>query len=139
MSDISKISEDFKELAELKIQNTAQFKVITNLTKQNEELKEKIKHLESMMNKAVPTLVPLDNISTIESGEEPSIEISKLEILKLRNKSLVEQLTYEDSKRLEIYTKIINATKSGMKTIEIKAKQLSNADLLLSLEEGKSE
>lgn len=140
MSDnISKISEDFKELAELKIQNSAQFKVITNLTKQNEELKEKVKHLESMMNKAVPTLVPLENNSKIIGMNDPEVDICKMEILKLREKSLIDPLTFEDAKKLETFTKILNTAKSGIKTIEMRVKQLSNADLISSLESHKEE
>lgn len=137
--DIIKMSKDFKQIAELELQNKAQFKVITNLTKQNQELQDKVKHLESMLHKTSPVVVQqFDSKSTLTDGEgEPEVDICRAEILKLRNKSMVSELTLEDSKKLETYTKIITAAKNIPKTIEIKAKKLSTDDLLLSLEEGR--
>lgn len=132
MSDnISKISDDFKDLLQLKLENQAQFKIITNLTKSNDELKTQIKHLESMLDKTVPNIVPIENKIQVN---DPEVDISKMEIIKLRNKSLIEALTFEDAKRLEVFTKIINQSRNQNKPIEAVAKRLSNDELIKSLE-----
>lgn len=137
--DISKISEDFKELMKLQLENKAQFTVIANLTKSNEELKQKIKHLESMLDKTIPMLstnTSLSNVPDIDGDSE--IIISKLEIEKLRQKSTLELLTYEDARKLELYSKILNNFRNKPRTLEVKAKGLSDQDLLMSLESSES-
>jgi hypothetical protein len=140
MSDnISKISDDFKDFVKLQLENKAQFTVIANLTRSNEELKQKIKHLESMLDKTVPTISVSTSLSTnVKSGDEPEVDICRMEILKLRDKSLIESLTYEDSKKLETFTKVLNAARNIPKIMEVKAKKFSDDDLLMSLESSES-
>lgn len=138
--NITKIGEEFKELMELKIQNQAQFKVITNLTKTNQELHEKIKSLEGMLNKTIPIISPMMSLSPVPNVDGDSeILISKMEIEKLRIKSTIELLTYEDARKLELYTKILNNFRNKPKTIDIKVKELTEEQLMSTLNESSNE
>lgn len=140
MSDnISKISEDFKELVELKIQNQTQFKVISNLTRINQDLQKEIEHLKGMLDKTVPIISPISSLSPeIRTGDEPEADICRMEILKLRTKSLSSELTFEDAKKLETFTKVLNASKNIPKIMEIKTKKMNENELIALIDEPES-
>lgn len=115
---------DWKEFAE------AQNKVITDLSKKNAELKTEVDHLKSLLESASP-LLPSDKtthaVSFINEDEE---NICRMEISKLRDISIQRHLTYEETKKLEIYNKILIQIRSTAKTLVPKTKEMKGDDLL---------
>lgn len=95
--------KEFKTELELKNFAQASLKTISDLQKKNKALTVEVEHLQSL----VVTAVPIVNSSPLDIGED-DVEISKMELKKLRERSYSKELTLEESKRVEIYSKILN-------------------------------
>lgn len=111
MDDIDKIVEEFKNFEDLKQYLKAQHNIIIKLNKENLELKNKIKELEANANIDLNSLNPTEKDSQI---------ICEFEIAKLKKKSLTQELTYEDTKKLEIFTKILSFAQKLKEDNELK-------------------
>jgi hypothetical protein len=114
-------------IAELHSLVGAQDLQIEKIRKESLEKDEKIEHLEIMLNKAMPI---------IGDTAQPSNEevVAEMQIKRLLEKAHIRELSIEEAKMLEIYTKIknINLKKgdniSNLKTLP---KNTSSQDLLL--------
>lgn len=98
MSNIDEMAKKFESMAELKEYADAQYNVILKLQKDNHDLKAKVKELEAKV---------LVDPSQLKPDSKDAQLICELEIAKLRNKSTFQELTLEDTRKLEIYSKVL--------------------------------
>lgn len=126
MTKSFKDNNDWQEFAE------AQQKTIVQLSRRLVELEAKNKDLEKSLLGAMPLvatgpMIPeLDH--TFESDEEA---ISVLELAKLRNHTHIRELTFEEAKKVELYTKILSAIKEKRgKAREEEIKTISDEELM---------
>lgn len=147
MSDESKITSfdkmvsQFKDMASLQGYCNAQYATITELGRQVNVLKEEKASLEKLLKDTVPSLPVGMPVNTSVSGScniiefpkyvvSPEEEICLQQLHILNSISKNRELTLEEARRLEIYSKIIISLKNAVKDIETPSQQLSNEDLL---------
>lgn len=140
MSDKSKkYLNTFKTEEELKAYIEAQqqsfievSKKVRGLEDENDNLKKKIDKLQLQQNK--------DKVSSLEAEEISDSEIiclSQIELLKKRTEE--RELTYEETKKFEVFTKIYEQIKTAKKNNDEKLKETSTEQLLSLVSGGKSE
>lgn len=120
---------------------TQQHKTILELTKKIEKLQAKNKHLEDLLQEKTPALVGeyspmIKNGAIIEDHEE---NICRMELKKLHDTSLERQLTLEETRKVEIYTKLLVMINQKPKHEVIETKKKSNEELLRLVESDESE
>lgn len=126
--------QNLKDASEKDAFIEAQNKTIIQLTKKIQKLEEERNHLKSLLEQSVPL------VKTEESGiahrllttDEETICATQLKILK--DKSMLGELTLEESKKVELFSKILAANRNIPKIFETKSKQLKNEDLLALVE-----
>ncbi len=132
---MSKITEIFGSFAseEQKEQfMAAQLQTITNLTKQVEQLKREKKHLEELLKKApLPNLEPADKQQEERSYQE-QICIDQLKMLNGISKD--RELTAEEARKVEIYSKILLAGRDQNKKKRSAVDEMSTEELLKLVE-----
>jgi hypothetical protein len=106
---IDDISKNFKDIAEYKAYSEAQYKLIINQSKKINELENKIKDLEKLLASSTPIIgeeneLPKKLSIQLMSSEEA---IAVMEIEKLKDLSLERDLSMEETKRYEIFTKTL--------------------------------
>lgn len=126
---LTSISSEFKDHLQMQAHIQSQHNTITNLLNQIEKLKEEKNHLESILTHNSSNLV-LNNPVNIDDEET----ICRMQLKRLRDKSLNTELTLEEAKRVEIYTKILNTKLNQPKTVVVKSNNISNDDLLAAFE-----
>lgn len=136
MSNLNNMGLEFKEYAELKQFAEAQQKTILTLSKQIKQKDEEIKHLQKLLSDSTPVIKdesPL--ILNTESMDEEAI--CRMELRKLRECSVERELTLEEAKKVDIYTKLlINLKNKDTKPVKEKeVKELTNEALLSALSE----
>ena len=134
MDQLDKMLEQFKDMGSLQKFAEAQQKTIQALTRklkvleeENVELKDRLDALPQQQ--AVSKIIQLDDL-TYGSDEEV---ISKIQLARLKESSMERELTLEEAKRVEIFSKIV-AAKEKNKTFDATAKRLDNTDLLKMIE-----
>lgn len=103
MASIDNILDQFKDVAEVKAYAEGQSKIIIELSKKNKKLEDEIKRLNNQIEEykitEIKTSIKLDT-----SDEE---YIARIQIAMLKKTSDERELTYEESKKVELYTKIL--------------------------------
>lgn len=126
--------DNYKSEAELRNFVEAQMKTLLQVQKKNKELQDEIEHLKKLVAGAVP-IIQGNNESLLNVGTDEE-EIAKIELRKLKTDSMgSEQLTLEQAKRLEIYSKILNSRLKDKNNDEREVKEL-NSDALLAIAES---
>lgn len=126
-----------KDLAELKAFSEAQQKTIVKLSKKNKELEEEVSHLKRLLESSVP-IIATDNTPVIQADKFLTSDqeaICRMQLNRLKEVSYERELTLEEAKRVEIFSKIINVLENSPKTIKVETKNLDNKELLSLLEE----
>lgn len=126
MDKLDKSLIEYASITEYQEHISSQQKVISSLNKKIDELKKEI----DLYKENKPQIVYVPEGNTIDDEEL----ICRAEIAKLKELSLTRHLTYEETKKLEIYTKILNNIKNNIKPIEMKAKEISTDSLLNAAE-----
>lgn len=121
-----KIIKDFKSLEELQEFAEAQYKTIIDLSKKNSKLEAQIKSLKEENKKLSNDTTT--NSEIIITGSDEEI-IARSELKKLREYSLLRDLTYEECKKASEYVKILQTVKAN-KPKESEVDNLKDADLL---------
>jgi len=129
-----------KDLAELKVFSEAQQKTIVKLSKKNKELEEEVTHLKKLLETTAPIIQTTENSSVsaekfLTSDQEA---ICRMQLNRLKEVSYERELTLEEAKRVEIFSKIINVLENSPKTIKVETKNLDNKELLSFLDEQES-
>lgn len=126
-----------KDLAELRAFSEAQQKTIVKLSKKNKDLEEEITHLKKLLESSAPVIVS-DNIPVIQTDKFLTSDqeaICRMQLNKLKEVSYERELTLEEAKRVEIFSKILNVLENSPKTIKVETKNLDNKELLSLLEQ----
>lgn len=131
----NKSIEQYKEFSQLQEYAIAQQATIIQLSKKIQRLEEECDHLKKLLESSVPLIVKEGNDSNVEkflSTAEETICIMQLD--KLREISLERELTLEETRRVEIFAKILSTFRNVPKTIEIKNKNMKTEELLALVE-----
>ena len=127
------MANSFKDPEQLQMLCDSQFKTIVELSQKIQSLELEVISLKQ--KNTVPTIVS-DNVKDIIKLEVSDPEtIAKLQLMNLRDVALQRDLTLEEARKLEIYTKILNSAKAP-KEIEPPFKKLSDEDLIKELSDG---
>lgn len=142
---LDKMLEEVKSFSELKAFSEAQQKTILKLSKKNkeqeEELSELRKQLDSLKNNQVvpaspeSSLAPINSETFLASDQET---ICRVELSKLKQNSFERELTLEEAKRVDIYSKILNVIENNPKTIKAETKNVSNQELIEMIQSEES-
>ena len=124
--------EKYKSYDELMKFCVAQNDTMIAQAKKVIELQEEVMHLKALLDGAVPTFSP--ELGTIDQSSKDEEIIAKLEIQKLRHHSMSRELTFEEARKLEIFTKVIAASNKGEKKEVFDTKSLSTQALLETLD-----
>lgn len=135
MSIFDEMLKEFKDMSSLKDFSREQHEEILKLSSQIEKLKKDNKKLKEQLEIKYPALVNNSEMSLVNVEEDDHQElICKNELKKLHTISSERELTYEEAKKLEIYTKVLNQFNSKTKPDERDAKKVSE-DILLTMVE----
>lgn len=119
----------YKDRKDLEQFAVAQQNTIIQLTKKVQLLEEKNTHLEKLLSERVPVIRKEgENGPTVLTPTEQQICEEQLE--KLKEISEVRELTLEETRRVEIFSKILLTFKNRKPDIEVPSKNLSTAELL---------
>jgi hypothetical protein len=121
-----KIDDVAKEFAlDMNKAYEAQYKTIVMLQKQVNKLQEENEHLKKLLEENVQ-VINLD-----PTGLDPETIIAETQLQRLKDLSLRQPLTLEETKKVEIFQKIIMNNKGRLfKTPEEDASTMSNDELL---------
>lgn len=137
MSSIDQLANQFKTLAELRQYCNSQFQIINKLNTKIVQQDEEIKHLKELLTKS--TAIVDDSNGPLEVYKNMSDELATclMQIRLLKDKSVGGELTFEDAKKLDIYTKLLLQIKNGGKEEKPKenTEKLSDEELLKLLNE----
>lgn len=122
------------DLAEIKAFSTAQSKTIIELSKKNKEQADEIIHLKKLLEGSVPLVKTQTDITNLGSNDQEFI--CRVGLDQLKQISTERELTLEECKKLDIFSKILKELASTPKTIEVKAKTLTD-DALLQIVDNK--
>lgn len=100
---VVKMLESFKSDNEKFQFIRAQQLTILDLTKKNKQLSEENQHLLGLVESAVPIIKSESDLTVGDDDEE----IAKMELKKLKERSFSKELTLEEAKRTEIFSKIL--------------------------------
>lgn len=133
---LDKMGEQFKDFAELKSYSDAQNKTILEQSRKLRERDEEIKHLKKLLEGAVPLIKEKKTSDKLVEGNDQEY-ICRVEINKLKSITEERELTLEECKRFDIYSKILKELANVPKTIEINTKGASEQELLAVIAGGK--
>lgn len=119
---IDNISNKFKETAELQEFCTSQQSLIIELSKKIKSLEDERNHLKTMLDSSIPIYTSI----TISDEEN----ISREQLSKLKTISSERELTLEETKKVDIFTKILISLSALNKDIDTSAKNMDSAELL---------
>jgi len=134
--NIDEMSKQFRSIEELQAYANSQFRTIVEQSKKIHSLEEEVIHLKKLLEDG--TQVIKDPSKKIELYTDVSDQeaICRIELKKLKDLSIERDLTLEEAKRVDIYTKLIlsltAATKSKSTEI-ITPERLDDAKLLALL------
>ena len=128
MSD--KMINQFKEFDDLKAFANAQQKTLIELTKKNKAYEDENKHLKKLLEGAVPVINDRPTVD-FSANDEESIAREQLFLLKQISKD--KELSMEEARKVEIYSKILSAPKGKSRDINANSKQLEAGELLTLL------
>lgn len=130
-----KMFEQFKSFAELQEYTVAQYNTIIQQSKKITQLESEISHLKKLVTQTTPLIEGRSDSSPhlITSDEEA---IARLELRKLRDSSMGRELTMEEARKVEVYSKLLHQLSNKPKTIVVDTKKISSDQLLNSLNEA---
>jgi hypothetical protein len=135
---IDQMAESLKTFAELQVYSNSQHQVITKQNAKINELEAQIKHLEKLLtDNSIIVGTPSDLKDMFIKCEDPEA-IAHMQLKILRDKSLQGELTMEESKRVEIYTKILDSVASKKKDNMKDVAASTDTEELLKLVDGNS-
>lgn len=132
---MDKMLEQFKDMASLQKYADAQYKTILSLTKKVKLLEQENINLKDILEKSTPLLdeeKKTFNLPEVEASSDEEM-IAKVQLARLNEISLERELTLEEAKRVEIFTKILTS-KGANKSITVQMQKMNNDDLLKMLE-----
>jgi hypothetical protein len=114
----------------------AQDKTIVNQSKRITQLEAEVNHLMLKLKQAaLPASQQASPIVSMNDEEN----IARMELRKLRDTCLVRELTMEETRKVEIYAKLLNTLNNPTKKLVIDTKKLNSEQLLSALTDGTDE
>lgn len=135
MESIDKMLEQIKDFASLQKYAEAQYKTILSLSRKVKVLEEEKMELKDILEKSTP-LLQEEKKNLISYQVEASSDeemISKVQLARMKEISMERELTLEEAKRVEIFTKIL-ANKGSNTSIAIQTQKMNSDDLLKILD-----
>jgi len=126
------------EVRKLQAYSNAQTNTIIELSRKLKEAQDEVSHLKKLLEGSVPLIKP-EGSSGITSSAGDQEYICRTEINKLREISRDRELTLEECKKLDIYSKILKDLASAPPKINDQpAKKATNEELEAILEAEKN-
>lgn len=130
---IDNITEQFKNFTELQAFASSQYKTIIELSKRINNLEEKNEQLQKLLDQSIPKEPSLQAKSLVVANASDEEIICRYELRKLKEKSESnDELTLEESKRVDIYTKLLQIL-SGKKEAPAKPTEKLTPEQLMGL------
>lgn len=135
MDSMDKMLEQFKDVASLQKYAEAQYKTILSLSRKVKVLEEENVELKDLLEKSTPLLQEEKQNFIAYQVEASSDEemIAKVQLARMKEISMDRELTLEETKRVEIFTKIL-LSKGSSSSISIQTQKMNNDDLLKMLD-----
>lgn len=135
MDSIDKMLEQIKDFASLQKYAEAQYKTILSLSRKVKVLEEENVELKDLLEKSTPVLNEEKKNFVAYQVEASSDEemISKVQLARMKEISMERELTLEEAKRVEIFTKILN-TKGSSSATTFQTQKMDSEDLLKMLD-----
>jgi len=135
MDSIDKMLEQIKDFASLQKYAEAQYKTILSLSRRVKVLEEENVELKDLLEKSTPVLNEEKKNFVAYQVEASSDEemIAKVQLARMKEISMDRELTLEEAKRVEIFTKILN-TKGSSSPIMLQTQKMDSEDLLKMLD-----
>lgn len=135
MDSIDKMLEQIKDFASLQKYAEAQYKTILSLSRRVKILEEENIELKDLLEKSTPLLNEEKKNFVAYQVEASSDEemIAKVQLARMKEISMDRELTLEEAKRVEIFTKILN-TKGSSSSVTIQTQKMDSDDLLKMLD-----
>jgi hypothetical protein len=135
---IDKMSKSFKEIAEIKAYSEAQGRTIIELNKKLNLLEQ-----ENLVLKRRVEGIDLEAKREEQRALRPDVTdeqaICEMQLAILRDRSLEGELTLEESKKVDIFTKLLLTLRNPGKKAEEQVKGLDTSELLKLVEGGLSD
>jgi hypothetical protein len=135
MDSMDKMLEQIKDFASLQKYAEAQYKTILSLSRKVKVLEEENIELKDLLEKSTPVLNEEKKNFIAYQVEASSDEemIARVQLARMKEISMDRELTLEEAKRVEIFTKILN-TKGSSSSITVQTQKMDNDDLLKMLD-----
>jgi hypothetical protein len=135
MDPMDKMLEQFKDMSSLQKYAEAQYKTILSLSRRVKVLEEENVELKDLLEKSTPLLNEEKKNFVSYQVEASSDEemIAKVQLARMKEISMDRELTLEEAKRVEIFTKIL-ANKGSNSSIAIQTQKMNSDDLLKMLD-----
>jgi hypothetical protein len=135
LDNLDDLLEKFTEITELKAYANAQYNTIVTLQEKLTEANSELSHLRELLDASMPNLPR----SAILRGSDQE-ETCKREIHKLSVRSLENVLSLEETKKLEIFTKLLLSIEGKEKTSDESLKNLTDEELMnvVEMADGKT-
>jgi hypothetical protein len=131
MDPFENILSQYKDYAELMAFASSQYKTIIQLSKKSAQQDEEIKHLKHLLEQNVPALVQDENSNLIDlTGKSDSEIICITQLALLKDISMEREITLEESRKLDTYTKLLIAIRNPKDHSNEHVKKLDDGDLL---------
>lgn len=132
---VDKTVAQYKDFNQLQEFAQAQQTTIISLSKKIQKLEDERDHLKKLLESTVPLFNEPGKViasgKLLTSAEEA---ICVMQLDRLRDISLERELTLEETRRVEIFSKVLASVKSKPKDSDSKAKEMSNEELLALVE-----
>jgi len=135
---MDKTIAQYKEMSQLQEFASAQQKTIIQLSKKIQKIEEERDHLKTLLESSVP-LIKTEGQQMGEkflTSAEEAICVAQLDML--RDISVKREFTLEETRKVEVFSKVLAAVRNAPKTIEIKNKNMSTEQLLALVESDDS-
>lgn len=129
MDQLDEMLEQFKDFASLQKFAEAQQNALQTLSKKVKQLEEENSQLKLQQDTTPKSMIQIDDLGY---GSDEEV-ISKIQLARLKEVSMERELTLEEAKRVEIFSKII-LSKEKNKTFDFSAKKVDSTDLLKMIE-----
>lgn len=126
----------YKTYEDLMSYCVAQDHALSNQSRKVMELEQELSYMKLLVNSQMPALEM--DITKIDIDGRDEHVIAQIEIQKLRKHSMVRELTMEETKRLEIYTKILSIS-PPKKEIEVFDASDLSTDVILNAITGRTD
>jgi hypothetical protein len=135
MDSMDKMLEQFKDISSLQKYAEAQYKTILSLSRKVKVLEEENVELKDLLEKSTPLLNEEKKNFVAYQVEASSDEemIAKVQLARMKEISMERELTLEEAKRVEIFTKIL-VNKGSNSSISIQTQKMNSDDLLKMLD-----